>query len=93
MSELSSLCTTKDTVYGKRDGVVTGLAIVNRDSRNLFRSTRGFKTGTVHQVKMHPRSQMFKPEQACSIKNWFPDTLCYNQYQGSKQASVLWCSL
>ena len=28
MSELSSLCTTKDTVYGKRDGVVTGLAIV-----------------------------------------------------------------
>jgi len=53
-----------DTVYGKRDGVVTGLAIVNRDSRNLFRSTRGFKTGTVHQVKMHPRSQMFKPEQA-----------------------------
>ena len=54
----------KDSVYGKRDGVVNGLAIVHKDPRNNFRTTRGFKTGTVHQVQMLPRSAMFKPDQA-----------------------------
>ena len=59
----------KDSVYGKRDGVVNGLAILHKDPRNYFRNSRGFKTGTVHQVQMLQRSAMFKPEQALLSEN------------------------
>ena len=48
-------------MYGKRDGVVTGLAITH-NSRNQFHGTRGWKTGVVHDVSMLPRSEMFKPD-------------------------------
>ena len=58
----------KETVYGKRDGVLNGLAIVNKDPRNQFRGVRGFKTGAVHGVKMCSRANMFKPEQAIPQK-------------------------
>ncbi|CAK8997750.1 unnamed protein product [Durusdinium trenchii] len=51
-----------DTVYGKRDGVLTGLAVTHKDSRNYFHSTRGWKTGTVHGIGMCPRAEMYKPE-------------------------------
>ncbi|CAK9099407.1 Uncharacterized protein SCF082_LOCUS46557 [Durusdinium trenchii] len=53
-----------DTVYGKRDGVLTGLAVTHKDSRNYFHSTRGWKTGTVHGIGMCPRAEMYKPETA-----------------------------
>ena len=60
--------TWQATVYGKRDGVLTGLAITHRDSRNLFHTTKGCKTGAVHGIGMCPRSEMYKPEQAtCQI--------------------------
>lgn len=52
----------QDTVYGKRDGVLTGLAVTHKDSRNYFHSTRGWKTGTVHGIGMCPRAEMYKPE-------------------------------
>ena len=54
----------EESVYGKRDGSISGLAIISRDSRNIFKGTKGFKTGTVHGVQMLQRSDMFKPEQA-----------------------------
>ena len=55
--------TFEETVYGKRDGSISGLAIVSRDPRNVFRTTRAFKTGIVLNVPMLPRSEMYKPEQ------------------------------
>ena len=57
----------KDTVYGKRDGAITGLAIVHKDRRNYFLSSKGYKTGVIHQVPMCSRSAMFKPEQAPNL--------------------------
>ena len=56
--------TLKATVYGKRDGVLTGLAITAKDSKNYFHSTKGWKTGTVLDVDMCQRGDMYKPEQA-----------------------------
>ena len=50
-------------MYGKREGVVTGLAITH-NSKNHFHGTRAWKTGTIHGVQMCPRSEMFKREQA-----------------------------
>ena len=56
-----SIPTLKASVYGKRDGCITGLAITH-NSRNQFHGTRGWKTGVVHDVSMLPRSEMFKPD-------------------------------
>lgn len=53
---------TKDSVYGKRDGTIPGLAIVSKDPANHFRQTKGWKTGTVMNVPMLPRASMWKPE-------------------------------
>ena len=51
----------KDSVYGKRDGYVSGLAIISgQDNRNLLRSSRGWKTGCVHEIEMLGRASMFK---------------------------------
>lgn len=52
----------KDTVYGRRDGVITGLAVINRDRANLFKSSPGFKSGVIHDIHMCPRNAMWKPE-------------------------------
>ena len=57
---------SQESVYGKRDGMISGLCIVSRDKRNMFRATKGFKTGTVHGVNMLQRADMFKPPQACA---------------------------
>lgn len=54
-------------MYGKRDGVLSGLAITHRDARNLVRTTQGWKTGVVLDVNMCPRSEMHKPE----VVSWF----------------------
>lgn len=53
----------QESVYGKRDGSISGLAIISREARNMFKNTKGFKTGTVLNVEMLQRSAMFKPEQ------------------------------
>ena len=53
----------KATIYGKRDGVLTGLAVVSgADKHNLMKQSRGWKQGTVHGVSMLPRNQMWKPD-------------------------------
>lgn len=56
------VCLAQETVYGKRDGYISGLAIVSKDSKNVFRGTRGFKTGTILNVEMLQRQDMYKPQ-------------------------------
>ena len=60
--------TTQDSVYGKRDGALVGLAIVRRDSRSLCFGSRGWRTGCVHNVRMIGRQDMYKPE---PLSNYF----------------------
>ena len=52
------------SVYGKRDGYITGLAVVSKDCQkgSVFRGTPGWKTGTIHDVDMLSRANMYKPE-------------------------------
>ncbi|CAL1142471.1 unnamed protein product [Cladocopium goreaui] len=54
------------SVYGKRDGFMHGLAVVSREmpKNSIFRGTRGWKTGTIHDVEMLGRASMWKPEAA-----------------------------
>lgn len=49
-------------MYGKRDGRLQGLAIVSKDPRNLIKATKGFKTGTIHDISMLGRQDMWKPQ-------------------------------
>ena len=65
---------TKASVYSKRDGAITGLALLSSKPRNLFRQSKGWKTGVVHGVQMLPRSDMVKPEKAgvCKPNHTFP---------------------
>jgi hypothetical protein len=55
---------SKASVYGKRDGFMHGLAVVSREmpKNSIFRGTRGWKTGTIHDVEMLGRASMWKPE-------------------------------
>ena len=55
---------TEETVYGKRDGTMPGIAIISRNSGNLFKQTKGWKTGTIHSVPMLARNSMYKPDMA-----------------------------
>lgn len=50
------------SVYGKRDGSIQGFAVVHKDNQNLLRSTKGWKTGTVLDISMLGRSEMWKPD-------------------------------
>lgn len=61
----------QDSVYGRRDGALTGLAVVPRERNNLFRSSPGFKSGVVHEVQMLPRAMMWKPPVI-----WLPIHFC-----------------
>ena len=51
----------KDTVFGRRDGALTGLAITFRERANIFHGTRGWKLGVIPGIAMLPRSCYFKP--------------------------------
>lgn len=62
---------SQDTVYGRRDGALTGLAVVHRDKGNAFPTTKGFRLGVVHDVAMLPRAMMYKPH-ASYMQNLFP---------------------
>ena len=58
----------KVSVYGKRDGCISGLAVLPRDfeRQSIFRNTKGWKQGVVHGVEMLPRASMHKPEVPCA---------------------------
>ena len=68
---ISTVSTTsfEESVYGKRDGVITGLAITHKDGKNMFHNSRGWKSGTVHGITMLPRGDMWKPDakETCSL--------------------------
>ena len=49
-------------MFGKRDGFVSGLAVTHRDRGSIFKQTKGWKSGTIHNVDMLPRNSMWKPE-------------------------------
>ena len=51
----------KETIYGKRDGVLSGLAIIYNDKKHYCRTTKGWRQGVVHQVQMMGRQDMYKP--------------------------------
>ncbi len=57
-------------MYGRRDGAITGLAVVHRDKGNVFPPTKGFRLGGVHDVGMLPRALMYKPHVSC------PQAIC-----------------
>lgn len=52
----------KESVYGKRDGYMSGVAVLHRDRANIFRATAGFKKGVIYDIQMLNRQSMFKPE-------------------------------
>ena len=87
----------EESMYGKRDGHVSGLAIMSKDQRNLFRGTRGHKTGTILGIDMCPRQDMWKP-QAGLVKKWltmkgivesFREVLC--NPPGYVEKTLLFC--
>ena len=61
------------TIYGKRSGCLRGLAVLNKDKANVFRSSQGWKHAVIHQVQMLPRSGMYKPDAARQLELIF----CY----------------
>lgn len=66
MSQTSPLV-PEESVYGKRDGYLHGLAIVSKaagksEGKTLFHGTRGYKTGTILGVEMCQRQDMWKPQ-------------------------------
>lgn len=61
------LVDAQDTVYGRRDGVISGIAITHKNEGNRMRQTHGWKTGVVMGIRMCPRNEMYKPE----VDLWF----------------------
>lgn len=55
---------SKESCYGKRDGILHGLLVIAHDKQNIVRQTRAFKRGVVHSVNMCPRADFYKPEAA-----------------------------
>ena len=51
----------EDSIYGKRDGAITGVAVVYKEKNNIFLGTKGYKVGVVRDVIMCPRNAMYKP--------------------------------
>ena len=52
----------QETVYGKRDGALTGIAICHQDRSNIYKKSALWKTGVIMDVSMLERAAMFKPE-------------------------------
>lgn len=52
----------QDSIYGKRDRAISGLAVVHSDRANIFRKSALWKQGVVDSFDMLGRSSMFKPE-------------------------------
>lgn len=51
----------QDTVYGRRNAVISGLAIIHRGP-SIFKATAGWKHSVIREVHMLPRAGMYKPE-------------------------------
>ncbi|CAK9097187.1 unnamed protein product [Durusdinium trenchii] len=64
-----------ESVYGKREGALQGLCVVSNNPKNIFRQTRGFKTGVVHSISMLQRSEMVKPDHVAGGTDFIQKTL------------------
>ena len=53
---------SQDSVFGKRDGALTGIAVVHQERSNIYRKSSLWKTGVITDVTMLERASMFKPE-------------------------------
>lgn len=62
--------TSKATVYGSRDGCLSGLACISKDATNIFKSSKAMKSGVVHDVHMLPRTEFYKPPVALMPSNY-----------------------
>ena len=60
----------QETVYGKRDGYISGLAVTSKEKSCIFKATRGMRQGIVHGVNMLQRASMFKPEVGTLKSTW-----------------------
>ena len=49
-------------MYGKRDGALTGIAVLHQDRGNIYRKSGLWKQGVVDDIEMLPRASMFKPD-------------------------------
>ena len=63
ISMLVSSC--QESIYGKRDGAITGIAVMHMDKANSFRRCSLWNRGVVDNVEMLSRSNMFKPQVSC----------------------------
>ncbi|CAL1173958.1 unnamed protein product [Cladocopium goreaui] len=52
----------EESIYGKRDGAITGIAVMHMDKANSFRRCSLWNRGVVDNVEMLSRSNMFKPQ-------------------------------
>ena len=60
---------SQESMYGKRDGALTGIAVLHQDKGNIYRKTGLWKQGVVDDIEMLPRASMFKPEVLLSEDN------------------------
>ena len=60
----------QETVYGKRDGCVHGLAITADSGRNYFHASKAWKSGCVMNIPMLQRNEMTKPEAGPVLCKW-----------------------
>ncbi|CAK9114941.1 unnamed protein product [Durusdinium trenchii] len=47
-----------DSIYGKRDGAITGVAVVYKEKNNIFLGTKGYKVGVVRDVIMSNKIEL-----------------------------------
>ena len=52
----------QETVYGRRDAVLSGIAVVHQEKAHVYRKSSLWKQGVIDQIDMLPRGRMFKPE-------------------------------
>lgn len=73
-------------MFGKRDGVLQGFAVISTDKANQFRNTPGWKQGVVHNIQMLARSEMYKPSAVplmpLFLTTVFPDMIIYLTSRG-----------
>lgn len=73
----------QDSLYGKRDGALTGIAVVYQERSNIYRKTALWRQGVVSDVCMLERAAMFKPEvQHVTLKR---STMCFKIFQSNVQ--------
>ena len=52
----------QESVYGRRDAVLSGIAVVHQEKGNIYRKSPLWKQGVVDEIEMLPRGRMFKPD-------------------------------